>query len=425
MMAAAALERTPMMWLRRISAVIAVTLLGRLIGFLYPVLVLRQLDSHAAGLAFFFINTAYFVVQPVSGGAAMAMVRPIAAAASDDERAQWLRATAPTMVPGVALALIASLTVCLTSGAPWFPMLLMVVGLSADAMYFQILTARHRYVAAAVYRLVANIAQLAALLLVLAFDIHAVTLIVAIFALSCAAGFAVVELEERTLLDLMRRAVSATTAQRRTLARTAMPTLITGLAYSGITGLDTYLVRLANPTLVAGYGAAKTLATPFLLVSLAITTIVQPEAARATTNAATLLRKRLLVLGASGAIVAIVACWLLSGVAVHVVYGARYPEAAITLRWLGTGTTLLGLHTLLQVWCWGRGRYIAPIISLGTGAAITIACNILLVPHLGGRGAAIAVCLGTAVATVLIVSLSRRADLHQLSLSDTPTTTPA
>jgi O-antigen/teichoic acid export membrane protein len=387
--------------------------------------VLRQLDSHAAGIAFFFINSAYFVVAPVSGGSAMAMVRPIAAAATDDARAQWLRAAATTVVPAVTLSLVVAVAICTTCNAPVLPMVLMVVGLSADTMYFQILTARHRYVAAAVYRLVANIAQLGALVLVLALDSHSVTLIVGIFALSYAFGLAAVELHGHTLLALMRRAVSSTHLQRRTLFMTALPTLITGLAYSGIIGLDTYLVRLANPDLVAGYGAAKTLAAPCLLVSLAVTSIIQPEAARATTNAATMLRKRLLVFGASGSTVAIAACWAFSGLAVHVVYGARYPEAVMTLRWLGTGTTLLGLHTLIQVWCWGRGHYIAPIISLGTGAVMTIVSNVMLVPHLGGRGAGVAICLGTAVAMVMIVGLSGRADRHELSLSDTPTTTLA
>ncbi len=397
-------------WVRRISAVVAITMLGRLIGFLYPVLVLRQLDNSSAGLAFFFINSAYFVVQPVSGGPAMAMVRPIAASSNDDERAQWLRAAATITTPAIALALVVGVTVCVTSSAPVGPMLLMVVGLSADTMYFQTLTARYHYVAAATYRLISNIAQLAILVLVLALGFRSVPLIVGIFASSYAVGFAAVEWHQRTLTELLRRAVSATRAQRRTLAKTAAPTLLTGLAYSGIVGLDTYLVRLANPDLVAGYGAAKTLAAPFLLISLAVMTIIQPETARADLTSAMALRRRILRFGACGGAIAIVICWTLSGPAVHLVYGTRYPEAAMTLSWLGTGTTLLGLYTLLQMWCWGRGRYIAPLISLGVGAMAAIGCNILLVPNFGARGAGIAICLGTAVATALLVGLSRSAD---------------
>jgi O-antigen/teichoic acid export membrane protein len=424
-MTTATARQTRLIWARRISAVVSITLLGRLIGFLYPVLVLRQLDSHAAGLAFFFINTGYFVVQPVSGGPAMAMVRPIAAASSDSERAQWLRAAGAILVPGVAFASTIALIVCVTSEAPAIPMLLMVVGLTADTMYFQLLTARSRYTAAAIYRLISNIAQLAALILIFSLGFHSVTLIVGIFALSYAFGFAVTEPHQRALIGLLKHSVSATRSQRHKLLATATPTLMTGLAYAGITGLDTYLVRLAHSDLVAGYGAAKTLASPFLLVSLAVTTIVQPETARADLNSAIALRRHLLLFGTGIGVVAIAACWILSGFAVSIVYGSRYPEAAMTLSWLGTGATLLGLHTLLQVWCWGRDRYIVPLISLSTGALIAITCNLLLVPGLGARGAGIAFCAGTAVATMLLIILSRPAMVSQRHLVAAPTTDPA
>ncbi len=404
------LTRTERLWVQRITGVLGITLMSRFIGFLYPVLVLRELDRSAAGLAFFFINSAYFVVQPVSGGPAMAMVRPIAAASTDDERAQWLRAAAAAVMPGLGLALAVAVIACLTSGAPVWPMFLMVFGLSFDTMYFQVLTARHRYTAAATYRLLANIGQLMALVLVFAMGWHSIALVVGIFALSYGVGFAVVEAKQRILLRLIRRAVSATRGQRRELMAAAVPTAITGLAYSGITGLDTYLVRLARPDLVATYGAAKTLAAPFLLVTVAITTIVQPETARAGPRQAMAIRRRMLLVGAGGGALAIACCWVFAPLAVHTVYGARYPGAAISLSWLGTGVTLLGIHTLLQVWCWGRGRYRMPLISLGTGAGIAILVNLALVSRVGAYGAGVAVCVGSAVATVLLIILTRVTD---------------
>ncbi len=192
---------------------------------------------------------------------------------------------------------------------------------------------------------------------------------------------------------------------------------MTGMAYSGIVGLDTYLVRLQRPSLVAEYGAAKTLASPLLLVSLAVMTIVQPETARASTERAHVLRRHMLLYGAGIGAIAVLACWTLSGIVVRIVYGTHYPEAAITLSWLGTGVTFLGLHTLLQVWCWGRDRYTPPLISLSIGAIIAIASNLLLVPDLGARGAGMAICLGTAVATAVLVGLSRAVSPH-LSISD-------
>jgi len=394
-------------WARRVSAVVAITLLSRFIGFLYPVLVLRDLDRPAAALAFFFISSAYFVIQPVSGGPAMAMVRPIVAAVTDDERAQWMRAAMAAVIPGIAVALTVAFAACVTSDAPLLPMLLMVLGLSADTMYFQLLTSRHRYATAATYRLIANVGQLAVLAAVLVLGSRSVTLVIAIFAFSYGFGIAVTEHRQRAVLTLLKRAVRATIGQRRRLMVTAMPTMATGFAYSGITGLDTYLVRLSQPDLVAVYGAAKTLASPFLLVSLAVTTIVQPEAARADPAQASALRRRMLILGAAVATIAIAACWALSSLAIQLVYGSRFPQAALTLSWLGTGTTLLGIHTLLQVWCWGRGRYVMPLVSLGSGAVIAVVANLVLVPRVGAQGAGLAVFLGCATATCILVALTR------------------
>jgi O-antigen/teichoic acid export membrane protein len=410
-------------WARRISLVVAITLLSRFVGFLYPVLVLRQLGPDAAGLVVVFLNSAYFFVQPV-GGPTMAMVGPIAAAPSDDERAQWLRAAMAALVPSVAFAVAFATVACITSRLPLLPMLLMVAGLSADTLYFQLLTARLRYTAAATYRLIANVAQLAALVLVVALGFESVTLVVGIFALSYVFGLAVVELRYRVLVALVLRAVVATRRQRRRLMVTAIPVALTGLAYSAITALDIYLVRLARPDVVAAYGAAKTLAAPFLLVSLAVTAIAQPEAARADVSQAAAIRRRILLLGSGCGAFAIAICWSLAPYAVDLVYGHRYPHAAATLRWLGAGATLMGIHVLLQAWCWGRQRYSLPLISLCTGAGIAVVCNLLLVPSHGAQGAGVAGCVGAAVATIMLVPLSRTTNGRESELLPHATSEP-
>jgi O-antigen/teichoic acid export membrane protein len=396
-------------WSRRIGLVIALTLLTRLLGFVYPVLVLRELRPAAAGLAFFFINTAYFVVQPVSGGPATALIREVAGADDDDARARWLRAALVLGGPGLLLSLAIGATLCLTSSAPLLPMGVIVLGLAADIFYFQLLTARHRYGWAAGYRLISNVAQLVGLVLVLLAGVRSVTVVVAIFSGSYMIGFAAVEIRERALVGLLGRAVRATAAQRRTLARAGIPTALTGLAYSGIVGLDTYLVRLAGRGLVPSYGAAKTLAAPMLLVSFAVTTIVQPEAALLDDAGARRLRRRLLSTAAPLLAVAVLVAVAVAAPVVHVLYGSRYPSAPASLRWLAGGVAMLGLYTLLQAWCYGRGRYRAPLLSLGAGALLAATVNLALVPRLGGPGAGIAVLAGSTLACGLLVALTREA----------------
>jgi O-antigen/teichoic acid export membrane protein len=395
------------LWARRVSLVVLLTLFTRLIGFVYLVVVLRTLPTAAAGLAFFFINTAYFVVQPVSGGPATAMIRPVAASLDDDARARWLRGALALGVPGIAASLAIGAVLCLTSSAPFLPMIVIVIGLSADIFYFQLLTARHRYASAAGYRLIANVAQLVVLVIVLAAGLRSVLGVVAIFAGSYVVGFAFVELRERALVGLLGRGVRATAGHMRTLLRAGVPTALTGLAYSGIAGFDTYLVRMTNGDLVAAYGAAKTLAAPMLLVSFAMTTIIQPEAARLDDAAASRLRRHMLKMAIPVVTVALLAAIGLAGPAVHLLYGDRYPAAVATFRWLACGIGVLGVYTLLQSWCYGRGRYRAPFVSLTAGACVAATTNLLLVPILGTSGAGMAVLIGSSVACALLLLLTR------------------
>jgi O-antigen/teichoic acid export membrane protein len=406
------------LWAQRISGVVLLTLLTRLVGFIYPVVVLRQLPAASAGLAFFFINTGYFVVQPVSGGPATAMIRQIAVASDDDERAQWLRAALSLAAGGVALCIGIGATLCLTTSAPLFPMLVVILGLSADIIYFQFLTARHRYAWSAGYRLISNVAQLAVLLIALALGMSSVLLVVAVFAASYVVGFSIVEARERVFISMIRRGVQATARHRHVLLRAAIPTALTGLAYASIVGFDTYLVRLNRESLVPTYGAAKTLAGPLLLVSFAVTTIVQPEAATLGCADAKALRRRMLIMAAPVAAVAVLIAVALAGPVIHLLYGSRYPAAVATFRWLAAGTSVLSVYTLLQSWCYGRGYYRAPLLSLAAGACAAVATNLLLLPRFGAPGAAMGVLVGSSVACVLLLMFS--SDLR-FSLGHSPT----
>jgi O-antigen/teichoic acid export membrane protein len=392
---------------RTATAVVGLTLVGRALGFLFPVLILREFDTQAAGLAYFLINTAYFVVQPISGGPAIAMIRPIAASGSEPEQAQWFHAATITVFPAVLISVLIGVLLCLTSAAPVPPMLILIAGLTTDAMYFQLLTAHRRYVEAATYRLVANVAQLLALLAMLFVGLHSVIGAVIIFSSSYLAGIFFTEIVRPTLLSVLRLKAKATRSQRRILLITAIPTSLTGLAYSGLTGLDTYIVRLIHPDVVATYGAAKALTAPVLLVSLALTTMIQPEIARRSKGDAALARHRLIRVASLGVVGAVAASWALAGFAITVIYGARYPEATMALRWLATGTAILGFTTLLQSWCWARAQYLVPLVSLGCGAAVALIADLLLVPSLKATGGGVAMSLGSATSAVLIVLLSR------------------
>jgi O-antigen/teichoic acid export membrane protein len=219
----------------------------------------------------------------------------------------------------------------------------------------------------------------------------------------------------------------AVSARLRRLLAASVPSALTGYAYAALAGLDTYFLVLNRRDMVATYGAAKTLSVPPLLVAYALGNMVQSEAAHATPEDAAALRRRIL---RGGLLVAAagtgVAC-AVAAPAVHLLYGHRFPQAPGALRLLAAATALLGLHSLLHTWAFGRGKYHYPLISLSLGILPAVGLNLALVPAIGITGAAAGVLAGTVVAVGALWLLTGRlaavgADQPALAAGDVPAT---
>lgn len=358
----------------------------------------------------------------------MAVVRPLAAASDDADRADWIRVALRAAVPAVALSVAIGVPLAVSADASWLAMTYLVLGLSADAMYFQILTGRRRYMTATVYRLVANVAQLAITVALLVAGVRSVHVFLGVFGGSYVLGMAAVELRGAGVLPMLRLpSAHAVSARLRRLLAASVPSALTGYAYAALAGLDTYFLVLNRRDMVATYGAAKTLSVPPLLVAYALGNMVQSEAAHATPEDAAALRRRIL---RGGLLVAAagtgVAC-AVAAPAVHLLYGHRFPQAPGALRLLAAATALLGLHSLLHTWAFGRGKYHYPLISLSLGILPAVGLNLALVPAIGITGAAAGVLAGTVVAVGALWLLTGRlaavgADQPALAAGDVPAT---
>lgn len=173
--------------------------------------------------------------------------------------------------------------------------------------------------------------------------------------------------------------------------------------------LDSFLVNaLVSSAALGIYSVATRLAELLWLLPGAVSTVVL---SRATTRSASELNRttprlfgRTTALVLMGALVIA----MLSGVAVPVLYGSAFSAATVPLLLLLPGVVMLGGATVLTNELAGRGHPGYNTINSITGLLVTIALDVVLIPRLGIRGAAIASTSAYGVNSVLAVAFFLR-----------------
>jgi O-antigen/teichoic acid export membrane protein len=87
---------------------------------------------------------------------------------------------------------------------------------------------------------------------------------------------------------------------------------------------------------------------------------------------------------------------LLAGPLTLAVFGSKYPLAAQPLPILAVAMALSGFYTVLESVMWALGRPRVDAIATGVGMTSTIILALVLVPHAGLIGAALAFAAGSA-----------------------------
>ena len=90
--------------------------------------------------------------------------------------------------------------------------------------------------------------------------------------------------------------------------------------------------------------------------------------------------------------------------------GALLPESYVRalepLHTLAPSLGVLGVYSVLSQWWLGRGRPMAPAVSLSIGAAATLAAHATLTAHFGAVGAGLSIGVGACVALVMLGSMT-------------------
>jgi O-antigen/teichoic acid export membrane protein len=384
------------------------TMFARAIGFVFPVLLAHWESKPVFALTYFFIGVGFFVAEISTATFPVAMITLAARERRAGDVGCWFAAAAAGSVPAILAAAICGECLSYLVGAPAGLMSIVVIGLSIDGFYFSALTALEEYRLTIVYRALANAVQLAFLAGAVIAGIASVGVVLAIYAFVYLVPIFAIEVYRGPVRAACHWCKRPSGRRIRRLTGFALPSLAAGLSYGAIFGGDVFVVRLLARHDSAIYSAARALAVPLIIAPTAIGTVVQPRTAGATREEQWRMLRRVVGAGIGIALIGILAYAVLAGLLVSAFYGRTYDAAVSELRLIAVALAVLGVHTLLQYWCLGAGLPRLPAISLGCGASITAALAFLLVPPLGGSGAAIAIAAGMTAAACILLALIRR-----------------
>jgi O-antigen/teichoic acid export membrane protein len=385
-------------------------LLARALAFIYPVVVARIVDRSEFASVYFFIATGFFASQLVMTSYPTAMTRYVAAEPRLETRGRWVASALVGGVGLLAVSVIAGEALAQAVGARAFLMSVVVIGVSIDAFYFSLLRGLQRFTLLVLYRVGANLAQIIVLLAAYGLGVANVTTIVVIYSFIYLVPIVIIEILEGPVRGVLTGAVRVTARSMAALTRFAIPSLVIGVAWGTILGLDVFFVSLFAPDELADYSAARVLTVPMLLVPFAIDVVLLPRVAATASDTEQwgLLRQALTASGAV-ALIAASAYAVAADLVVDIVFPPSYSAAADVLPFLAVALGLLGIYSVMSDWWMGTGRPLPPALSLSAGAIVAVGGHLVLTRHFGGVGAAISITLGTTVGLILLGAQTLRA----------------
>jgi O-antigen/teichoic acid export membrane protein len=165
------------------------------------------------------------------------------------------------------------------------------------------------------------------------------------------------------------------------------------------------LGAMAGPAVLGAYAVASKYAELLRLPGTALTWVFYPRLARLEPAEAGAVARRMIrpaVAGVAGAAIPVV---LLTSPVMKMLYGASFGAAVTPARVLVAGMVLAGASGIASAFLYGRGTPGLNSLVLGVGLLITIVLDIMLIPHYGALGAAVASTTAYLSTDALLVSL--------------------
>ena len=161
------------------------------------------------------------------------------------------------------------------------------------------------------------------------------------------------------------------------------------------------LGAVAGPSVLGAYAIASKYAELLRLPGTALTWVCYPAYAATSAERAASQARRLSRPTAIFGLVAAFPFVLLAGPVIGLLYGSRFADAVRPGQVLVAGMVIGGAAGVASGWLYARGRPGVNSAALGAGVVLTVVLDLLLIPHFGIMGAAVA-----STATYLLTDLT-------------------
>jgi O-antigen/teichoic acid export membrane protein len=371
--------------------------LARAVGFLFSVAAARLLAPAEFGLLAYGLAISGFasiLITSAPAGLASFLARH-----HGDRRAQdlhfsnWLTVITFLIVVSVVLmipiAAVARLSPAMLAGV-----VANLLGFAVLQTYKEAQRGLERFAAMTIFYLLANVAQLIAVLVLAAVGLRNAAIFLTVYGLSSFVALAIVQPIAPLALRFVRQAVDL--ERMMAVARFIQPLILQTVFFAVWFGADLILVqRLMSADDAGNYAAAKALANAVYLAPNAISGVVISRVARMPEISLRGFLMRVMVLGAIVTAPLLTLFILFGQPIARVIYGSRYPHVGGPLAILSVGMATYGLYLLLSGSWRGMGRLAIDAWATGAGTVVTASLGLLLVPRVGLIGAASAFTAGS------------------------------
>lgn len=305
-------------------------------------------------------------------------------------------ALVPSIVLVIPVGLVAGLSGGLTIG-----LIANILGTAAYATYREAQRGQERFRSMVTFYVLANVAQLLAVLVAGALGYRSPALFLTMYGLSSV--FALVVMQIRAPIRLHFNASDVQWRRIMVIVRFTWPMVIQTLLYLVWFGADLVMVKQLLPAENAGqYAAAKTLVNFLLLAPMAIAGAAAPRIARIALPHVRHYVIRLLAVASLTITICLLAFVALEHPAVRILFGSKYAAAVGPLAVLALGMSFYGLYLIFEATCISLAKTFMDPVATGIGLVTTIVAGIVLIPQGGITAAALAFTLGAAAQVAVI-----------------------
>ena len=301
--------------------------------------------------------------------------------------------------------LIASLLVLYILNKLDLGILLVIIGITVSSTYLAVITGLILPKRIAIFSIGHSSVKIAFVILLFmvignlkSIDVLAVYCVAPILMLS------ILELFKPTKVRFKRNSLSGNVMKEMSIF--ALPVILGTVGHTILTSIDIILIESFLGLREVGiYSVAKTLTVVFTFVPQAFTTILMPKVA-GFKKMEDIIKyfKPAILLTAAVSIGLVAGFYFFGDIAIKILFGEKYLEAANVLLIVSLGMTFSSISWILGgVWV-GIGKPVISAVAINIAAVINVIANLILVPEIGIVGSAISLVIANFI-YLLILSI--------------------